>query len=79
MQIYLPRYLSYIHIFTMFIFCSGWFIHRALNFDWEDLQCIVIRNQFKQSGQLAIYFSHWTCPIAGDLCLDITCIVFTTP
>ena len=34
--------------------------------DWEDLQCTVIRNQFKLSGQLAIYFSPWAYPIAGN-------------
>ena len=57
----------YLHIFTPIFFTlfvmDGLFKVLLIS-DWEDLQCIVIGNQFKLRGQLAMYFSHWTCPTA---------------
>ena len=63
MRIYPPMYQSCVHVFVLFVM-DGVFILLLIS-DWGDLQGILIGNRFKLSGQLAIYFSHRTSPIAG--------------
>ena len=62
MSIFIPRYLRYIHIFTMLV--TDGLIILLLISDWEDLQVVVIRNQLKLSGQMAYSF-HITYFLLG--------------